>query len=59
VFKEALEKLTDRLQMTIRVAHYPPYCSKYNPIEHRLFCHLTRVLPIFDSCVVKLGANPT
>ena len=28
--------------MTIRVAHYPPYCSKYNPIEHRLFCHLTR-----------------
>ena len=28
--------------MTIRVAHYPPYCSKYNPIEHRLFCHLAR-----------------
>ena len=26
----------------IRVAHYPPYCSKYNPIEHRLFPHLTR-----------------
>jgi len=24
------------------VAHYPPYCSKYNPIEHRLFPHLTR-----------------
>ncbi len=42
VFKEALQKLADRLQMTIRVAHYPPYCSKYNPIEHRLFCHLTR-----------------
>ena len=28
--------------MTIRVAHYPPYCSKYNPIERRLFCQLTR-----------------
>ena len=28
--------------MTVRVAHYPPYCSKYNPIEHRLFPHLTR-----------------
>jgi hypothetical protein len=24
------------------VAHYPPYTSKYNPIEHRLFPHLTR-----------------
>ena len=28
--------------MEIRVAHYPPYTSKYNPIEHRLFPHLTR-----------------
>jgi hypothetical protein len=26
------------------VAHYPPGCSKYNPIEHRLFCHVTRSL---------------
>jgi len=26
----------------VRVAHYPPYTSKYNPIEHRLFPHLTR-----------------
>ena len=24
------------------MAHYPPYTSKYNPIEHRLFPHLTR-----------------
>ena len=24
------------------IAHYPPYCSKYNPIEHRLFPHVTR-----------------
>lgn len=28
--------------MEIRIAHYPPYTSKYNPIEHRLFPHLTR-----------------
>jgi hypothetical protein len=28
--------------MPIRIAHYPPYCSKYNPIEHRLFPHMTR-----------------
>jgi hypothetical protein len=42
VFKEQLQKLADRLGIEIRVAHYPPYCSKYNPIEHRLFPHVTR-----------------
>jgi hypothetical protein len=26
----------------LRVAHYPPNCSKYNPIEHRFFPHVTR-----------------
>jgi len=42
VFKEALEHLADRLGLEIRIAHYPPYCSKHNPIEHRLFAHVTR-----------------
>jgi hypothetical protein len=42
VFKEELQKLAQRLGLEIRVAHYPPYCSKYNPIEHRLFPHVTR-----------------
>jgi Rhodopirellula transposase DDE domain len=42
VFKEQLQGLADRLGVEIRVARYPPYCSKYNPIEHRLFSHLTR-----------------
>jgi len=42
VFKEALQKLADLFDLEIRVAHYPPYCSKYNPIEHRLFPHTTR-----------------
>ena len=42
VFKEGLQKLANRLGIEIRVAHYPPYCSKYNPIEHRLFPHVTR-----------------
>ena len=42
VFKEALQKLADRLGLDIRIAHYPPYCSKHNPIEHRLFAHVTR-----------------
>jgi hypothetical protein len=42
LFKEDLQKLANRLGIEIRVAHYPPYCSKHNPIEHRLFPHLTR-----------------
>jgi hypothetical protein len=40
LFKEDLQKLANRLGIEIRVAHYPPYCSKFNPIEHRLFPHL-------------------
>jgi Rhodopirellula transposase DDE domain len=31
-----------KLRIEIRIAHYPPYTSKYNPIEHRLFPHVTR-----------------
>jgi hypothetical protein len=42
IFKEDLLRLANRLHLSIRVAHYPPYCSKYNPIEHRLFPHVTR-----------------
>jgi Rhodopirellula transposase DDE domain len=41
IFKQDLQALADRLGLEIRVAHYPPYCSKYNPIEHRLFAHLS------------------
>ena len=57
VFKEDLQALANRLGLEIRVAHYPPYCSKFNllalqrhltglrrPIEHRLFPHVTRAL---------------
>jgi hypothetical protein len=42
VFKEDLYRLAGRIGLPIRVAHYPPHCSKYNPIEHRLFPHVTR-----------------
>jgi Rhodopirellula transposase DDE domain len=44
VFKEDLQALADRLGIKIRIAHFPPYCSKFNPIEHRLFPHVTRAL---------------
>jgi hypothetical protein len=44
LFKEELSALAHDLGVSIRVAHYPPGCSKYNPIEHRMFSHVTRAL---------------
>ena len=43
LFKEDLQSLAGRLGLKIRIAHLPAYCSKYNPIEHRVFPHVTRV----------------
>jgi hypothetical protein len=42
LFKADLQEMADETGLEIRVAHYPAYCSKYNPIEHRLFCHVSR-----------------
>jgi hypothetical protein len=42
LFKEELQQLSNRTGLEIRVAHYPPYCSKHNVIEHRVFPHITR-----------------
>jgi len=42
IFKEDLQKTANALGLEIRIAHYPPYTSKYNPIEHRFFPHVTR-----------------
>ena len=42
IFKKDLQALASEIGVEIRIAHYPPYCSKYNPIEHRLFPHMTR-----------------
>lgn len=54
LFKQDLQALVNDLGIEIRIAHYPPYTSKYNPIEHRLFPHLTRVCQgvIFQSVEV-------
>ena len=51
LFKQDLQALADELALEIRIAHYPPYTSKYNPIEHRLFPHLSRACSgvIFDT----------
>ena len=42
IFKEDLQKLVNQLGIEIRMAHYPPYTSKWNPIEHRLFPYITK-----------------
>jgi hypothetical protein len=44
IFKEDLQNLVDEIGVEIRMAHFPPYTSKWNPIEHRLFPHITRSL---------------
>ena len=51
VFKEDLQGVVNDLAIPIRVAHYPAYCSKFNPIERRLFSHVTRACQgvLFDS----------
>jgi hypothetical protein len=43
-FKEDLVALSARLGLPLRIAHYPPYTSKWHPIEHRLFSHVERAL---------------
>ena len=42
LFKQDLQALSNKIGVEIRMAHFPPYCSKHNPIEHRFFPHVTR-----------------
>lgn len=42
IFKQDLQGLSNETELMVRMAHYPPYTSKYNPIEHRVFFHITR-----------------
>ncbi len=44
IFKQDLQALVDEIGVEIRIAHYPPHTSKWNPVEHRLFPHITRSL---------------
>ena len=58
LFKQDLQTLVNDIGVEIRVAHYPSYCSKYNPIEHRFFPHVGRACQgkLFDTLetVVRL-----
>ena len=42
LWKRELQKLADETGLSITVCHYPPGTSKWNKIEHRLFCHITQ-----------------
>jgi hypothetical protein len=64
LWKVELQKLADETGLVIRVHHYPPGTSKWNKIEHRLFCHITqnwRSRPLTDRLAVVelIGATTT
>ena len=44
VFKIALQKLSNTIGLSLRICHYPPYSSKWNPIEHKVFPHVSRMM---------------
>jgi hypothetical protein len=61
VWKHELQKFADATNLRIRVSHFPPGTSKWNKIEHRLFCHITqnwrgKPLRTFET-IVDLIAN--
>ena len=63
LWRVELQKLADETGLTIKVRHYPPGTSKWNKIEHRLFCHITqnwRARPLTDhAAIVELIAATT
>ena len=42
LWKVALQRMADATGLQISVCHFPPGTSKWNKIEHRMFCHITR-----------------
>ena len=44
IFKAKLIEFAQDTGLSVIVCHYPPYCSKWNPIEHRLFCHVHKAM---------------
>jgi len=42
LWKVCLQELADDLGLRLTVCHFPPGTSKWNKIEHRLFCHITQ-----------------
>jgi hypothetical protein len=63
LFKIELQNLADETGLRLQVCHYPPGTSKWNKIEHRLFCHITqtwRGTPLISrETVIELIASTT
>jgi hypothetical protein len=63
LWKLALQQLADETGLIIEVCHYPPGTSKWNKIEHRMFCHITqnwRAMPLASLLIViALISNTT
>ena len=63
LWKVELQKLADETGLAIYVRHFPPGTSKWNKIEHRMFCHITenwRGRPLINhEVIVNLIGNTT
>jgi hypothetical protein len=63
LFKLELQRLADETNLRITVSHYPPGTSKWNKIEHRMFCHITanwRAVPLESrEIIVELISHTT
>jgi hypothetical protein len=64
LWKLELQKFADETGMIIEVCHFPPGTSKWNKIEHRVFCHITRnwrgvPLETLEIVVNLIGATRT
>jgi hypothetical protein len=64
LWKYELQKLADELGVAIEVCHFPPGTSKWNKIEHRVFCHITRTwraqpLESYEIVVALIGTTRT
>jgi len=64
LWKYELQELADQLGVEIEVGHFPPGTSKWNKIEHRVFCHITRTwrgvpLESYEMVVSLIGSTRT
>ena len=63
-WKLELQKFADETRLRVRVSHFPPGTSKWNKVEHRLFCHITanwrgKPLTTFETIVDRIGSTRT
>ena len=62
--KSVCRKLADEIGLKIAVCHFPPGTSKWNKIEHRMFCHMTqnwRGQPLISRAIIVnlIGSTTT